>query len=216
MADKASQRQYKMIQFISHFNDKYSYLDSIRLALDGGCKWVQLRMKDASEEEFLRNAHQARKLCDQYQATFIIDDHVELVRECGADGVHLGKNDMPIAEARRLLGDDFIIGGTANTFEDVLSHYRSSANYIGCGPFRFTTTKKGLSPILGLEGYQDIVAKMKSQSIDIPIVAIGGITIDDIPSIMQTGVNGIALSGTVLNATDPVQEIKRIMLMHNA
>ena len=216
MADKASQRQYKMIQFISHFNDKYSYLDSIRLALDGGCKWVQLRMKDASEEEFLRNAHQARKLCDQYQATFIIDDHVELVRECGADGVHLGKNDMPIADARRLLGDDFIIGGTANTFDDVLSHYRSSANYIGCGPFRFTTTKKGLSPILGLEGYQDIVAKMKSQSIDIPIVAIGGITIDDIPSIMQTGVNGIALSGTVLNATDPVQEMKRIMLMHNS
>ena len=216
MADKASQRQYKMIQFISHFNDKYSYLDSIRLALDGGCKWVQLRMKDASEEEFLRNAHQARKLCDQYQATFIIDDHVELVRECGADGVHLGKNDMPIAEARRLLGDDFIIGGTANTFDDVLSHYRSSANYIGCGTFRFTTTKKGLSPILGLEGYQDIVAKMKSQSIDIPIVAIGGITIDDIPSIMQTGVNGIALSGTVLNAPDPVQEMKRIMLMHNS
>ena len=216
MADKASQRQYKMIQFISHFNDKYSYLDSIRLALDGGCKWVQLRMKDASEEEFLRNAHQARKLCDQYQATFIIDDHVELVRECGADGVHLGTNDMPIAEARRLLGDDFIIGGTANTFDDVLSHYRSSANYIGCGPFRFTTTKKGLSPILGLEGYQDIVAKMKSQCIDIPIVAIGGITIDDIPSIMQTGVNGIALSGTVLNAPDPVQEMKRIMLMHNA
>lgn len=216
MADKASQRQYKMIQFISHFNDKYSYLDSIRLALDGGCKWVQLRMKDASEEEFLRNAHQARKLCDQYQATFIIDDHVELVRECGADGVHLGKNDMPIADARRLLGDDFIIGGTANTFDDVLSHYRSSANYIGCGPFRFTTTKKGLSPILGLKGYQDIVAKMKSQSIDIPIVAIGGITIDDIPSIMQTGVNGIALSGTVLNAPDPVQEMKRIMLMHNS
>ena len=216
MADKASQRQYKMIQFISHFNDKYSYLDSIRLALDGGCKWVQLRMKDASEVEFLRNAHQARKLCDQYQATFIIDDHVELVRECGADGVHLGKNDLPIADARRLLGDDFIIGGTANTFDDVLSHYRSSANYIGCGPFRFTTTKKGLSPILGLKGYQDIVAKMKSQSIDIPIVAIGGITIDDIPYIMQTGVNGIALSGTVLNAPDPVQEMKRIMLMHNS
>ena len=205
-----------MIQFISHFNDKYSYLDSIRLALDGGCKWVQLRMKDASEVEFLRNAPQARKLCDQYQATFIIDDHVELVRECGADGVHLGKNDLPIADARRLLGDDFIIGGTANTFDDVLSHYRSSANYIGCGPFRFTTTKKGLSPILGLKGYQDIVAKMKSQSIDIPIVAIGGITIDDIPYIMQTGVNGIALSGTVLNAPDPVQEMKRIMLMHNS
>lgn len=216
MADKASQLTPKMIQFISHFNDKYSYIDSIRIALEGGCRWVQLRMKDATEEEFIRNAQEARKLCDQYQATFIIDDHVELVRECHADGVHLGKNDMPIAEARRLLGNDYIIGGTANTFEDVLSHYRSSANYIGCGPFRFTTTKKGLSPILGLEGYQDIVTKMKSQGIDIPIVAIGGITIADIPAIMQTGVNGIALSGTVLNAPDPVQEMKRIMLIHNA
>lgn len=204
-----------MIQFISHFNDKYSYLDSIRLALEGGCRWVQLRMKDASEEEFIRNAQEARKLCDRYQATFIIDDHVELVRECHADGVHLGKKDMPIAEARRILGNDYIIGGTANTFEDVLSHYRSSANYIGCGPFRFTTTKKGLSPILGLEGYQDIVTKMKSQGIDIPIVAIGGITFADIPSIMQTGVNGIALSSTVLNAPDPVQEMKRIMTMQN-
>ena len=178
---------------------------------------MQLRMKDASEEEFLRNAHQARKLCDQYQATFIIDDHVELVRECGADGVHLGKNDMPIAEARRLLGDDFIIGGTANTFDDVLSHYRSSANYIGCGPFRFTTTKEKLSPVLGIGGYENIVAEMNRRDIGMPVVAIGGITTDDITAIMATGVSGIAVSGTILRADDPVgktQEIMRLLAIH--
>ncbi|MDO4991529.1 MAG: thiamine phosphate synthase [Prevotellaceae bacterium] len=201
-----------MIQFISHFNDKYTYLDSIRLALEGGCRWIQLRMKDATDEEILPVALEAQKMCKEAGATFIIDDHVELVKQIHADGVHLGKKDMPIVEARKILGDDFIIGGTANTFEDVRSHYESGANYIGCGPFRFTTTKKGLSPILGLEGYISICAQMKAEGINLPIVAIGGITLEDIPQIMQTGVTGVALSGAVLNSTNPVAEMKKILL----
>lgn len=199
-----------MIQFISHYTDQYSYLDSIRLALEGGCRWVQLRMKDASIQDFLRIGKEVRRLCDSYQATFILDDHVELVREIGADGVHLGKKDMPVAEARKTLGNDCIIGGTANTFDDVKMHYEASANYIGCGPFRFTTTKQGLAPVLGLEGYRNIIAQMSAEGIDLPMVAIGGITAEDIPAIMQTGVSGIALSGTVLRAADPVAEMKRL------
>lgn len=199
-----------MIQFISHYTDQYSYLDAIRLALDGGCRWVQLRMKDASIQDFLSIGKEVRRLCDSYQATFILDDHVELVREIGADGVHLGKKDMPVAEARKILGNDCIIGGTANTFDDVKMHYEASANYIGCGPFRFTTTKQGLAPVLGLEGYRRIIAQMSAEGIDLPMVAIGGITAEDIPAIMQTGVSGIALSGAVLRATDPVAEMKRL------
>lgn len=199
-----------MIQFISHYTDQYSYLDSIRLALEGGCRWVQLRMKDASIHDFLRIGKEVRRLCDSYQATFILDDHVELVRELGADGVHLGKKDMPVAEARKTLGNDCIIGGTANTFDDVKMHYEASANYIGCGPFRFTTTKQGLAPVLGLEGYRSIIAQMSAEGIDLPMVAIGGITAEDIPAIMQTGVSGIALSGAVLRAADPVAEMKRL------
>ena len=199
-----------MIQFISHYTDQYSYLDSIRLALEGGCRWVQLRMKDASIQDILRIGKEVRRLCDSYQATFILDDHVELVRELGADGVHLGKKDMPVAEARKTLGNDCIIGGTANTFDDVKRHYEASANYIGCGPFRFTTTKQGLAPVLGLEGYRSIIAQMSAEGIDLPMVAIGGITAEDIPAIMQTGVSGIALSGAVLRAADPVAEMKRL------
>lgn len=199
-----------MIQFISHYTDQYSYLDAIRLALEGGCRWVQLRMKDASIQDFLRIGKEVRRLCDSYQATFILDDHVELVREIGADGVHLGKKDMPVAEARKTLGNDCIIGGTANTFDDVKMHYEASANYIGCGPFRFTTTKQGLAPVLGLEGYRSIIAQMSAEGIDLPMVAIGGITAEDIPAIMQTGVSGIALSGAVLRAADPVAEMKRL------
>ena len=200
-----------MIQFISHFTEQHTYLDSIRLALEGGIKWVQLRMKDATEDEIISIGTEVRRLCDQHSATFIIDDHVELVHKLKADGVHLGKNDMPIAEARNILGKDIIIGGTANTFEDIAAHYQATANYIGCGPFRFTTTKKGLSPTLGLEGYRSIMTKVKEAGINIPVVAIGGITAEDIPGIMQTGISGIALSGAILRAENPIEEINRIL-----
>ena len=200
-----------MLQFISHYTERYSYLDSIRLALEGGCKWVQLRMKGATDDDVRPIACEALDLCRQAGATFIIDDRVALVKELGADGVHLGKNDMPIAEARQLLGPNCIIGGTANTFADIVAHHRASANYIGCGPFRFTTTKDNLSPVLGLEGYRHIVEQMRQVRIDLPIVAIGGITAEDIPDILATGITGIALSGTILRADDPIAETKRII-----
>ena len=200
-----------MIQFISHSNERYSYLDGIRLALEGGCKWVQLRMKDAPDEQVAQLGVQARELCDRYGSKLILDDRVELVAKTGADGVHLGKNDMPIAQAREILGPGKIIGGTANTFEDIVAHWKSGADYIGCGPFRFTTTKKNLSPILGLEGYRDIVARMKDAGITLPLVAIGGITAEDIPAILETGVDGIAVSGTVLRAEDPAAEMAKLI-----
>ena len=205
----------QMVQFISHYSERYSYLDSIQLALEGGCRWIQLRMKDALDEEVRPIAIEAQKLCRAYGAKFIIDDRVALVRELGADGVHLGKNDMPIREARQILGPDFIIGGTANTFEDAKAHYEASADYIGCGPFRFTTTKQKLAPVLGLEGYRSIIGKLREANINIPVVAIGGITKDDIPAILQTGITGIALSGTVLRADDPIAEMKHIINIIN-
>ena len=104
------------LQFITHFTDSYSYYDSACMALEGGCRWIQLRMKDAPVSEVEQEALRLQHLCRDYGATFIIDDHVELVKKIHADGVHLGKKDMPVAEARKMLGKDFIIGGTANTF----------------------------------------------------------------------------------------------------
>ena len=200
-----------MLQFITHYNDRWSYLDSVRLALEGGCRWVQLRMKDASVEQIRPVAIEAMQMFRDVGATFIIDDHVHLVKEIGADGVHLGKKDMPTDQARAILGKDFIIGGTANTLDDVRYHWKNGVDYLGCGPFRFTTTKKGLAPVLGLGGYESIVKGMKAEGIDIPIVAIGGITAEDIPSIMSTGVSGIALSGTVLSAENPSAEMARLL-----
>ena len=200
-----------MVQFITHYTERYSHLDSVRIALEGGCRWIQLRMKEASPEDILPIAKEALNLCRKYDATFIIDDCVELAKQIGADGVHLGKNDMPIAEARKILGKDFIIGGTANTFEDVQMLHQAGADYIGCGPFRFTTTKKNLSPIIGLEGYQQIISQMKENNISLPLVAIGGITKEDLPSLMQTGISGVALSGSILRAENPIEEMKEII-----
>lgn len=200
-----------MIQFITHSNNRYGYVDGARLALEGGCRWVQLRMKEATEAEFMAATAEIGRLCKEHGATFVLDDHVEWVEKTGADGVHLGKNDMPIDEARKILGSDKIIGGTANTFEDVERLYRQGADYIGCGPFRFTTTKKNLSPVLGLEGYQHIVDQMKSHGINLPIVAIGGILESDIKSILATGVSGIAVSGGILNAENPAEEMQRFL-----
>lgn len=200
-----------MLQYISHFTPQISYAEGIRMALEGGCRWIQLRMKDAPAEEIVACAEEVIPLCRRHGAKFLLDDHVELVRQLGADGVHLGKNDMPVDEARKILGPDIIIGGTANTIEDIIKLHKQGTDYIGCGPFRFTTTKKNLSPILGLDGYKSIVLKMKELGIDLPIVAIGGITVEDIPAVMETGVSGIALSGAILGAPDPVEMTARII-----
>ena len=200
-----------MVQFITHYTKRYSYLDSVRIALEGGCRWIQLRMKETSIEEILPIAKEAMSLCRMYDAIFIIDDFVELAKQIGADGVHLGKKDMPIPEARKILGKDFIIGGTANTFEDIQMLHKVGADYIGCGPFRFTTTKKNLSPIIGLEGYQQIISQMKENNISLPLIAIGGITKEDLPSLMQTGISGVALSGSILRAENPIEEMKEII-----
>lgn len=200
-----------MLQYISHFTPQISYAEGIRMALEGGCRWIQLRMKDAPADEIIACAEEVLPLCRRHGAKFLLDDHVELVRQLGADGVHLGKNDMPVDEARKILGPDIIIGGTANTIEDIIRLHKQGADYIGCGPFRFTTTKKNLSPILGLDGYKSIVLKMKELGITLPIVAIGGITVEDIPAVMGTGVSGIALSGAILGAPDPVEMTARII-----
>ena len=199
------------IQFITHENQRFGYVEGAEMALRGGCKWVQLRMKDATDNKFLSIGRKVAALCRSYNATFLLDDRVHLVTELDADGVHLGKNDMPISEARRILGNEKIIGGTANTFADVQHLAAQGADYIGCGPFRYTPTKRNLAPILGLEGYQNILKQMQQAGISLPLIAIGGIVRTDIAALRDIGVSGIAVSGAVLEAADPIKEMKKLI-----
>lgn len=170
-----------------------------------------MRMKGSAEEEIAERARELLPLCREMGATLIIDDSVGAVVKSGADGVHLGKDDMPPREARKILGPGKIIGCTANTADDVLRLWREGADYIGCGPFRFTTTKKNLSPIIGLEGYERIMKTIRSAGCPLPIIAIGGITRSDIAPVMKTGVDGIAISSAIEFAEDPIGETGSIL-----
>ena len=199
-----------MLQFITHSTDGRDTLWGARAAIEGGCRWVQLRMKDATDEEVLAIGRQLSEVCHANGVTLIIDDRVHLVDTLNADGVHLGKNDMPVGEARKILGPCKIIGATANTIEDAFHAVEEGADYLGIGPFRFTTTKKKLSPVLGLDGLTAIMTRLREVS-EIPVVAIGGITEADIQGIMKTGVTGVALSGVILNAVDPADTTRKIL-----
>ena len=193
------------LHYISQPPTNGAHLTAIKEALSAGCKWIQLRVKDAPENSILEYALESRALCEEFGAKLIVNDHPEIALKAGAYGLHLGLQDMPIAQARQIVGNQMIIGGTANTFEHVEQRVTEGADYIGLGPYRFTRTKQKLSPILGLEGYQDILEKVRSAGINIPIIAIGGIEPDDIQAIMQTGVYGVAISGAITHATDAAQ-----------
>ena len=199
------------VQFITHATSRYSYADGAKLALRGGCRWIQLRMKEAGDAEAEAAAIEVQALCKEHGATFIIDDRVELAKKLNADGVHLGKNDMPVAEARQLLGQEFIIGGTANTLDDVLALKRAGADYVGVGPFRFTETKQNLAPILGLGGYAAIVEGLRETGVRIPLCAIGGIRLADVSALLDAGVSGIAVSSAILGADDPEEMMRRFL-----
>lgn len=185
------------IQYISQGNTADNQIENIRLVLDAGCNWVQLRYKNVPEAEVLIVAEQVKKMVEGYDCTFIINDFPQVAKAVDADGVHLGLDDMNVSEARAIIGSDKIIGGTANTLNDVLQRHEEQCNYIGLGPFRFTATKDKLSPVLGLEGFSNIMYQLNEFSIATPVYAIGGIKGEDIESIMETGIYGVALSGYI-------------------
>ena len=168
-------------------------------------------MKEASDEEFRETALEIIPMCKENEAFLVFDDRVELAMELSVHGVHLGKNDMNPLVARETMGAEAIIGCTANTAADIIAFRGWDVDYVGLGPFRYTTTKANLPPVIGLDGYRSIVKEVRDADILLPIVAIGGITLEDIPSIMETGVNGVAMSGAIINATDPVDYTRRVL-----
>ncbi|MCB2406648.1 thiamine phosphate synthase [Hymenobacter lucidus] len=176
--------------------------DHAEQACRGGVRWVQLRVKNALAEEWRRLALETQLICRRYQATLIINDNAALAREIGADGVHLGKQDLNPLDARILLGPATIIGGTANTFADIEQLHRAGVDYIGLGPFRFTTTKQNLNPILGLAGYVAIVEQYRAAGLHLPIIGIGGITLADVATLQVLGLHGVAVSGAIAQASD--------------
>jgi len=201
---------YHKLQYISQGKTIEEQLYNIHQALDAGCDWIQMRFKNQTAKNTFALAEAVKFLCEEYLANFIVNDNLYLAQQIAADGVHLGLTDMKIDEARAILGNTKIIGGTANTFEDIKNHAKNGCDYIGLGPFRFTETKEKLSPILGLSGYFKVFEELKKHNIQIPVYAIGGITLKDISPLMETGIHGIAISRMVTKSEEKKKLIQQL------
>ncbi|MFD2287941.1 thiamine phosphate synthase [Pedobacter petrophilus] len=198
------------LHYISQQPENGTHLTAIKAALEAGAKWIQLRVKFEPKENILQYAFKAVALCNEYGAKLIVNDHPEIALEAGAHGLHLGLDDMPVQEARNIVGPNLIIGGTANTFEHLQQRAAEGVDYIGLGPYRFTKTKQKLSPILGLAGYTDLMEKVDYAGIKTPIIAIGGIETQDLAAIMQIGLYGVAVSGAITLAADQAATVAQI------
>lgn len=176
--------------------------DQVAEACAAGVNWVQLRMKNVPPATVYQTAMDLREICQMHNARLIINDFPEVAKKADVDGVHLGKEDMDPAEARALLGHDKIIGGTANTMNDVWRLIDKEVDYIGLGPFRYTVTKDKLSPVLGAKGYRVIMQQLEAEHINIPVIAIGGIRPEDIKELKATGIHGVAVASAINKQTD--------------
>lgn len=198
------------VHYISQGEMPEEHLENIRRMCVAGTDWIQLRLKNESFETVLKTAKSAKEICDSFQVKLIINDFPEVAKQIDAHGVHLGKQDRCPVEARGLLGTNKIIGGTANTLEDCEGLCEKQVDYIGLGPFRFTTTKKKLSPILGAEGYQKLLSRLRASGKSVPIIAIGGITPGDLSALAESGVHGVAISGWLTTHPQPEMIFRRI------
>ena len=185
-----------------------SHQELAEIACKNGIRWIQLRVKNKPFEDWLQIAKDVKQICNHFQTTLIINDHAEIAKAVDADGVHVGKNDVTVLAARKIVGESKIIGATANTLEDILVHQKNGVNYIGLGPYKFTKTKEKLNPILGLEGYSII---QQSNNSSIPIIAIGGIQIEDVQPLMNTGIHGVAVSSVINLADDKAKVISSFL-----
>lgn len=185
------------LQFISH-GDATETLTQIERALAMGARFVQVRMKESNPEKIASVIEQAITLCNKNGALLIVDDHVDIAHLC--NGVHLGRNDMPPDQARKILGLQVIIGATVNSQEDIdnLIGNSNSFNYIGLGPWSFTSTKSNLAPTLGPEGTKVLIKRIRQLWPGVPVYSIGGIVPDDVPSILASGADGVAISARML------------------
>lgn len=199
------------LHYITHPQGGRPLAQQVEEACRGGCRWIQLRMKGASSEERSAMARGIQPILRRYGARLIINDDVETAKAVNADGVHLGAEDMHPGDARLLLGPDKIIGCTANTAADMLRLGQYDIDYIGLGPFRFTSTKEKLSPVLGESGIRAVIREAKERGVRIPVIAIGGIGQADIASLMHTGIHGVAVSGAIHHADDPAAACRDIL-----
>lgn len=184
--------------------------ETARLAYEGGADAVQLRMKHTDGREMLCQARQIASMAAENDRFFFVNDRVDIAMASGADGVHLGQSDMPVEDARRLMGDDAIIGVSVQTVEQAIEAVEGGADYLGVGSIFVTSTKKDAAQGLGLGAIFEI-----RQAVDVPVVAIGGINRGNIQDVIRAGADSAAVVSAVVAQEDPraaAHELKDLIL----
>lgn len=195
------------LQFITNANDVAQTIAQARSVIESGGRWVQVRMKENEIAEISEALQELYPYCEETGTTLIVDDHYELIHYC--HGVHLGQEDAPVAEVRAAVGAEKIIGLTANNASHIEASKKALPDYYGVGPFRYTTTKKRLAPMLGLEGYRRLAPVIRQM--ERPFVAIGGILLDDVKALLEAGTDGVAVSGCITKAPDSGAITKKLL-----
>lgn len=181
-----------------HFQQRFSPADLAELALDGGADTIQLREKRQEIRHILLQADEVAEVCREKGFTFLVNDRLDVALATRADGVHLGQTDFPIHRARAILGEHAIIGATASTLKQALDAAREGADYIGYGPVFQTRSKANPTSVKGLGLLRTVCSQ-----VDVPVVAIGGITAHHIASVFEAGAFGVAVMTAVTVARDP-------------
>lgn len=179
-------------------------LEQVECALKGGATCIQLREKQLNQEEFLVEALEMKQLCHSYGVPLLINDDVELAKQADADGVHVGQNDMDVSVAREILGPDKIIGVSARTVEQAKAAEAAGASYLGSGAVFTTSTK------LDAKALDHKVLREICDSVSIPVVAIGGITEENLSDLVGTGVDGVALVSAIFGAPDIETQCRKL------
>ena len=186
-----------------------SHVEQTAIACKAGANWIQYRCLTKTDAELIDEINQVASICDDWGATLILTNHYHLLDQVDAQGVHLEDIQADFTKIREIITDEKTLGASANTFEDIQQIYSSGAvDYIGCGPFSMTITKPNDFPLLGIQGYAERIGKMKDTGIEIPVLAVGGIKIDDTDHLLKTGIHGIAVSASVNLADDPAEAFK--------
>ncbi len=178
--------------------------EQVEDALRGGVTCVQLREKELSEEEFLKEAIEIKALCEKYNVPFFINDNVDIAIKCGADGIHVGQEDMEAGKVRSLVGEEMIIGVSVHTVEEALEAVKNGADCLGVGAM-FSTSTKLDAGVLSMQTLHDIC-----HAVDIPVVAIGGLNKENISKLAGTGVDGVALVSAIFAAQDIEAECREL------
>jgi thiamine-phosphate pyrophosphorylase len=199
------------LQFITNQWSEVSVPEQVEEVCKGGGRWIQLRLKNTDPDNWQETGKEVHKICRKYGAKLIINDHVEFAFRMHADGVHLGKEDMNPRKARQILGPEKIIGGTANSAEEIIKLYYKGVDYAGLGPFRHTETKQKLAQTLGYEGIQNIIEILRDRNISLPIFAIGGIETEHIPELSETGIHGVVVSSSIANSHNIKESTKQFI-----